>query len=131
MFQSYAFQVGAFQTPINDNNPSGNGGYFYQTPYQKHREEIELQEKVKREKTELEKLESVIAENKRKAELAAQNRLKAQARQAANLARLEAEFLAEINRLSMVRAALIKSIKENEAILILLIVMKRRRLRVA
>lgn len=134
MFQSYAFQSFAFQTAGNDNQPAGgghHGDYYFQTPYQKHKEEIELQERIKREKTELEKLESVLRETERKKQLAAKNKLIAQAKRAEALARMEAAYQEEINRLREIKAQLMRRIKEDESILIMFMVMRRRRLRVA
>lgn len=134
MFQSAAFQSFAFQTAGNDNQPAGgghHGDYYFQTPYQKHKAEIELQEKVKREKTELERLESVLREVERKKEIAAQSRLVAQAKRAEALARIEAAYIEEINRLRAIKADLMRRIKEDESILIIFMVMRKRRLRVA
>jgi len=131
MFSS-GFQSFAFQTAGNDNTPTGSGGKeIYVTPYQKYQEEEYRRDKIRKEKTELEKLESVLREAERKKELAARNKLLATERRAIALARAEAEYLAEINRLLMVRADLIRRIKEDEAALIILIVMRRRKLRVA
>jgi len=129
MFQATAFQTNAFQIsrPAND-NPSNAGDYV--TPYDRYKEE-EYQKRINREKSEVQKIDSVIDENKRKAELAAKNRLLAAERRAAQLAILEQEYLNEINRLLVVRAELMRRIKEDEAILIILMVMKKRRLRAA
>ena len=134
MFQSAAFQSIAFQTvtAVNDNEPKGgNDHHHYQTPYQKHRQEIELEEKVNREKTELERLENVLREVERKKELAAKNKLIAQAKRAEALARMEAAYQEEINRLRAIKADLMRRIKEDESILIIFMVMRKRRLRVA
>lgn len=132
MFSS-GFQSFAFQTAGNDNRPTGNGGKqeSYVTPYQLLQQQEYREKLIRREKTELEKLESVLAENRRKAELAAKNKLLATERRAIALAKAEAEYLAEINRLLMVRAELMQRIKENESILVILMIMRRRRLRVA
>lgn len=124
------FQSVAFQTAVNDNEAIGGDGKLYVTPYQQHREEHQ-REKIRKDKSELQKLESVLRETERKKELAEKARLKAATeRRMLVLAQAEAELLEEINRLLMVRAELIRRIKEDEAILIILI-MKRRRLRVA
>jgi hypothetical protein len=123
-FMSLAFQT----VSANDNKPSNAGDHV--RPYDRYKEQ-EYQERIKREKTELERLDSVLAENRRKAELAARNKqIAASERRAIALARAEAEYLAEINRLLMVRADLIRRIREDEAILVIMM-MKRRRLRVA
>jgi hypothetical protein len=131
MFQSYAFQPVAFQTVATNDNGWLGGGGGYKRPYQKYKEEEAQREKIRREKSELEKLESVLAENERKAEIAAQNKLIASARRSIALAKAEAEYLAEIDRLLKVRAELMRRIKEDEAILVILMMMKRRKLRVA
>lgn len=122
-FQSNAFQRNAFQisAAANDNN---SGGYTYVKPYDEY---LQRQEKLRKEKTELQKVESVIAENKRLAELAAKNKLEASKKAAERLARLEAEYLGEINRLTQVRVMLMQRIKQNEEAMIMLLAMKRRR----
>lgn len=121
------FQYVAFQTPANNNGWLGGGGYVH--PYIKYADEEAQREKVRKEKSELERLESVLRETERKKELAEKARLKALSEKRAKaLARAEAEFIQEINRLLMVRAELIRRIKEDEAILIIMI-MSRKRLR--
>jgi len=129
-YQIGSYQAYAYQT-IGYNPTIYQGGHYYQTPYQKHREEIELQECVRKEKTELERLESVLKETERKKELAAKNKLIAQAKRAEALARIEAAYQEEINRLREIKAQLMRRIKEDESILIIFMVMKRRKLRVA
>lgn len=126
MFQTFAFQTGAFQYngAANDNTGGKKESYTYQKPYDEY---LQRQNQLKKQKTELEKVESVIAENKRKAELAAKNKLEASKKAALRLAQLEAEYLAEINRLLQVRALLVQQIKRNEEALILLLMVKRRR----
>jgi len=122
----------SFQTAGNDNQPTGGGKQeAWVTPYQLLQQQEYREKLIRKEKTELEKLESVLAENRRKAELAARNKQIATERRAKALAKAEAEYLAEINRLLMVRAELMQRIKENESILVILMIMRRRRLRVA
>lgn len=135
MFQTYAFQPYAFQTVVGGSQViSGGGrikeGYTYVHPIVEYRQR-EYERKIKQEKSDLEKLESVLAENKRKAELAAQNKLIASKKAALRLAKLEAEYLEEINRLMQVRAVLMLSIRRNEEALFMLMMMARRRLRMA
>jgi hypothetical protein len=117
-FQSYAFQVAG--AAANDNS----AGWSYTHP---HVERDNLREKIRREKSELEKLDSVIAENNRKAELAARNKLEAKRAQALRLAQLENEYLSEINRLMQVRALLLQRIKQDEEALFLMMMLRRRR----
>ena len=123
MFQTFAFQSNAYQTAgtaANDNS----AGWGYTHP---HVERENLRAKIRREKSELEKLESVIAENRRKADLAAQNKLLAKKQAALRLAALENEYLTEINRLMQVRAMLLLRIRQDEEALFLMMMLKRRR----
>lgn len=130
MFQGIAFQRIAFQTNGNIANDNLLGGkdYSYFTPYQKQRE------KIRKERTELQKLDSVLKETERKKQLAAlslQTAKEQKKKQAAiRLLKLENDLLEEINRLLAVRAELMRRIREDEAILVIMM-MKRRRLRVA
>ena len=136
-YQFGAYQAYAYQTLTGnraaDNNLLGGKDYpsrfSYVTPYSKYRE-AQYQEKIKRQKTELQKLDSVLEETQRKKELVAKNRAEAKKKAAIRLLELENQYLEEINRLLMVRAELIRRIREDEAILIIMM-MKRRRLRVA
>lgn len=127
-FMNYAFQT--VGTGSNDNGLLGGimtGPYQYHSPYKK------LEEKIRKEKTELAKVQSVIDEYTRKKELAAKNRVIAielnKKKAGLRLANLENEFLNEINRLLAVRAELMRRVRESEATLFIL--MKRRRLRIA
>ncbi len=122
MFQSNSFQSNAYQmqSAANDNS----AGWTYTHP---HVERDNLREKIRREKTELQKIDSVIAENQRKADIAAKSKLEAKQAQALRLAKAENEYLEEINRLMQVRAWLLQRIKRNEEALILLLMTKRRR----
>lgn len=128
MFQSYAFQSYAFQTVVaNDNTPSA-GKYTYQTPYQRYK--IELEEKIRKEKTDLQKLDSVLEENRRKAAILEKSKADAvEANVLERLAKLELEYLQEINRLTQVRAMLLLRIRQNEEALIVLLTQMRRRKR--
>lgn len=125
MFQTFAFSSGAYQyngIAVNDNTGKG-----YNTSYSNY-SVLKRQQEIRKEKTELQKVESVIAENKRLADLAARNKLEASKKAALRLAQLEAEYLAEINRLMQVRAMLLQRIKQNEDALIALLMLKRRRI---
>ena len=127
-FQSYAFQINGKAANDNDGLLGGKD-YSYQTPYKK-----ELEAKIRKEKTELQKVDSVLAETERKKQLAALALLAAQEQKkkqaALRLLKLEQEYLEEISRLLAVRAELIQRIREDEALLVIMM-MKRRRLRVA
>lgn len=136
MFQSGAFMNFSFQTVgvgSNDNNNGLLGGimtppYGYRSPHK------QLREKIRQEKSELQKVESVLKETTRKHQITAKNKLVAEQlekkKRALKLATLENEYLQEIKRLLAVRAELMRRVREDEAILIILM-MKRRRLRAA
>ncbi len=130
-FQFGAYQAFAYQTltgirSIDENLLGGkdypNKDFSYVTAYQK--------EKIRKEKTELQKLESVLQETERKKEVVVKSRSIAKKQAAIRLLKLENEYLQEINRLLMVRAELIRRIREDEAILIIMM-MRKRRLRAA
>jgi hypothetical protein len=126
-FQSFAFQtVGNGGVPT----PQVSGlGYDGRLPYQRHREEEYQREKIRRQKSELERLDSVLKETKRKAALAEESRLLADKKNAKRLAQLEQEFLNEITRLLAVRVEIMARIKRNEQMLILMMAVRRKRFR--
>lgn len=144
---SIAYQIGAFQAyayqtisgiPSNDNGWLGGGdpkkdSYSYHSPNSLY--EQEQREKIRKRKSELQKLESVLEENQRKKALAERSRIEAQAlkrKQAEErLIRFELELQKEINRLLAVRAELIRRVQEEEALLLIILMMRRRRLRAA
>lgn len=128
-FMNYAFQT--VGTGSNDNGLLGGimtVPYGYQTPHKK------LEESIRQQKTQLQKVDSVLAETERKKQLAAISLASAKEQKkkqaAIRLLALENQLLEEINRLLAVRVGIIQRIKEDEAILVILM-MKRRRLRVA
>ena len=133
MFQKNAFQLTAFQTgPISNEAPSyvGDGRYTYVNPYQKYRSEEHQREKVRKEKSDLERLNSVLEENRRKAALAAESKkIALDKKNKARLKKLEQEYQDEIARLLMVRAELIRRVRQSEELLICMMAMKRKRLR--
>lgn len=133
-FQSSAFQANAFQIiPAIPPEPERvvPGGYVWNAPYHKYREEEKQRERIRRDKSELEKLESVLAENERKKLLAAQSLAEAKAAKSRErLARLEQEYIEEINRLLVVRASLIRRARANEALFVVMVAMRKRKLRV-
>lgn len=133
MFQKNSFQLTAFQTgPINNEAPSyvGDNRYTYVNPYQRYRSEEYHREQVRKEKSDLEKLNSVLEENKRKAVLAAESmRIALDKKNKARLKKLEQEYQDEIARLLMVRVELIRRVRQSEEMLICMMAMKRKRLR--
>lgn len=141
-FQGNAYQRNAFQIKAQPTATGGSGGDkedAYLPTYQKYlsdeRQQERQREKIRREKTELERLESVLRENERKRALAEQSRLAAKEakklKRAIELEKLEREYLNEINRLLMVRAGILRRIKASEEALIIMIIARKRRLRIA
>lgn len=143
MFQAGAFMNFAFQTVgqgANDNGVLGGKAYpgsedylrkqpfSYIAPWDKRKEEL------KQKKTELDRVNAVIAENERKQAIAEQSRLQAislkKKQSALRLETLQNELLNEITRLLAVRDEIMRCIKNDEAA-ILLMMMRYRRLRVA
>lgn len=129
-FMNYSFQT----VGTGASNDNGLLGGIMTPPYGYHSPHKKLQEAIRKQKTELQKVNSVIKETERKKALAAlslqaaKDQKKKQA--AMRLLQLEQDLFEEINRLLAVRVGIIQRIKEDEAILIILM-MKRRRLRVA
>lgn len=110
---------------------TGKGG-GWQTPLQRDRIESQKRAQVKKAKSEIEKLDSVLRENERRAAVAAQNKVIATSTERAiELAALERQYLEEINRLLMVRVELVRRIREAEQVIIAIVVMRKRRLRLA
>jgi hypothetical protein len=87
------------------------------------------QVEVKKAKTELQKLDSVLLEYERRKTLAAESLRLAEESQIQRLLTLQNELLAEISRLLMVKAELMARVRRGEEQLILMIAMRRRRLR--
>lgn len=128
-FQANAFQIITSGSPVEPES-AVPGGTVYHAPYHKYREEERKREQIRKDKSELEKLQSVLQENERKKALAAQSLIEAKAKKdKERLARLEQEYLDEINRLLAVRAMLLQRMKKNQGALIVFMAMKRRRLR--
>lgn len=134
MFQAGAFMDFAFQTVGTGSNDNGLLGGIMTPPYGYHSPHKKLQESIAKQKSELQKVGSVLKEVERKRLVAEQSRIAAeQTKKIAATKRLlqaEQDLFEEINRLLAVRAGIIQRIREDEAILIILM-MKRRRLRVA
>lgn len=126
-FQLSAFQRSAFQIGYRaqqETPPSGgHPDYIYST--HRLRREFEYKNKIVEEKRELERLKIEIAEAESKRLIAEKAKVKKNA--AKKLAALQAQLEREINRLSILQAALIQRIKEDEAALVILLVARRRR----
>ena len=127
-FQLSFGQRNAFQIPSAVAATVGDS-YTYAPTYQKYQVEERQREKIRKEKSDLDKLQSVLAENERKRLLAAESKLLADAENAMRLAALEQEYLQEIDRLLVVRADLMRRVRQSEETLIMMMAMKRKRLR--
>ncbi len=127
MFQSYAFQSYGFQGVVGAGQPQPSGGkpYIYTPNYSLERQ----QEKVKKTKTEIQKLSSVLAEYERKRALAEESLLIAQETERNRLLALQNELITEINRLLIVKAELMARKKREEETLIMMMITRRRRFR--
>lgn len=137
-FQSNAFQSNAFQiirNAVSIVGSSGNEKYTYATPYQILQSPQAQRDKIKAVKTDLARVDSVLEETTRKKLLAEESRKLAKQRNALKrsieLEALEREYLNEINRLLMVRADLIRRIRADEEILVVMIMARKRRFRFA
>ena len=120
-FQRSAFQSNAFQ--INDTEDNGwLGGYI--PAHQAYTEEKQ-REKIAQARAELSRVNEELAEAERNKELAQRK-----ARKKAALAALQARLEAEISRLRIERIGLMRRIDEEEAILIMMVI-SRKRLRAA
>jgi len=126
-FQTSAYQWNAYQIAIGTvaEETVGDDSYVYLPSQQ--------QEKIKRKKNDLDRLESVLAETERKKALATESKKLAnetnKLKRALELESLEREYLNEINRLFMVRADLIRRIRSDEELLVIMILARKRRLR--
>jgi len=87
------------------------------------------QAEVKKTKTELQKVESVISEYERRRALAEESLKIAEESETERLLAVQNELIAEITRLLMVKADLMARVRRGEEQLILMIAMRRRRLR--
>ena len=121
-FQWSAFQWSAFQLNAEGefSTVTGHGGKFTYVPaYQKT-------------KTEIKKLDSVLAEVRRKETVVAKSISEAERKKAlkriAELEALRGEYIEEINRLLAVRAELMQRMRGEEEMLFVAIAAKRKRL---
>lgn len=126
-YQNNAYQI-ARAAPASGGSPSGTYSQFY--PFQLEKVEKEKKAALKRQKSDLDRIDSVLAENRRLMAMAAENKLLAKEVRALELAAKEQEYLEEINRLLMVRAGLVLKMRRNEQFIIAIVLMKKRRLRV-
>lgn len=121
------FQSVAFQTVVGlgGAQPTGHG-YSYQTPYQRHRI-AEQEERIKQQKTDLQKVESVIQEYERRKEITADSLARVSSkRQEARLLTAQNELISEISRLLEVRAELMAKLRQEEDALILMLIFQRK-----
>lgn len=128
----------SFQIARNQEQITTGGGkeerQAYVTPYQKLQLDEEQREKVRKAKTDLDRLESVLRETDRQKRLAAESAKIARERnalkRAIELEAAENEYLNEINRLLMVRAELVARVRHEEGLLVIMIMAMKRRLRI-
>jgi len=131
-FQWNAFQWNAYQIARAVVTPTGGsdeGREAYLSSY----ERMLLRDqkaKIKKTKTDLEKLESVLKETERRKALAAESAELARKRKsltrAIELEAAEADFLSEINRLLMVRAELVRRVRAEEDAFMLMMMARKR-----
>lgn len=129
MFQKNAFQANAFQygnpTVVTTPDSGGLSTYSYHPEYQ----QAVQQQKIKREKTELQKLESVLSEYQRRESLAAESLRIAEESERNRLIEIQNNLISEINRLLMVKAEMMARVKRSEEELLLMVALRRKRLR--
>lgn len=122
-FQGNAFQSNGYQI-LKNPDWLGGGDYYYLTPYQAKILEDEKREKIKADKQDLVLVEKQITKSVDKFE-------QIKSKQDKEILELQEERLLyqQISQLRIMRVELIRRIQENEAFLIILITMKRRKLR--
>ncbi len=120
------FQFVAFQTVWGGSSaPSTGGGlpYIYNPNFQAKKQEI------KKNKTELQKVQSVISEYERRRALAEESLRIADESEHQRLLSIQNELIEEINRLLIVKAEMMARLKRSEEQLILMMAMRRKRFR--
>jgi hypothetical protein len=127
-FQNNAYQIARAATTTGGSPSKETYSQFY--PFQLEQVEKEKRAALKKQKSDLDRLDSVLAETRRLAAIAAENKLLAKEKRALELAAKEQEYLEEINRLLMVRVELVLKMRRNQQFIIALVLMKKRRLRV-
>ncbi len=126
-FQSNAFQNNAFQILKNPDWLGGGGdkeSFYYLTPYQRIELEKTKINEIKEAKEDLTLVEAQITKSEQKYNLLLEKQIK-------EILELQEEkqLYQQISQLRILRAELIQRIKENEAFLVILFAMKRRKLR--
>jgi hypothetical protein len=101
------------------------GGYVYQPNYR----EEQQKKQIKKTKSEIEKLDSVLSEYQRRQLLAEESLSIAQEKERLRLLKAQNELIEEINRLLMVKAELMARKKREEQALVILMIASRRKLR--
>lgn len=128
-FQRNAYQRNAFQIKTGGvvTPDITGGGFIYQTATDRHKEEQYQHSKIAQHREELQRVDDELADAARKQQEIADNLSKRQAKKAAKqLAALEASLQGEINRLRIERVWLMQRIDDEESILILMLVRRRR-----
>ena len=129
-FQSNAFQSNAFQILTANTTQIDSGGLPYIYIPADQQREIEHRKQIATQKTELQKVVSVISEYERQRALAEESLKIAGEKAQARLLKAQNELIAEINRLLMVKAELMARIRREEEQLILIAALRRRRFRI-
>ena len=101
------------------------GGYVYQPNYRDEQQK----KQIKKTKSEIEKLDSVLSEYQRRQLLAEESLSIAQEKERLRLLKAQNELIEEINRLLMVKADLVARKKREEQALVILMIASRRKLR--
>lgn len=130
MFQSGAFQSVAFQTVWAVATPDTDTVGDSRSHYQRFQDAERQREKLRKEKTEAQKLQSVISEYERRKSITDESLLIAEESERARLLAAQNELITEINRLLIVKAEMMARIKRSEELLILMLAMRRKRFRV-
>lgn len=130
MFQSSSFQSYGFQGVVAGGQPDTDTVGDSRSHYQKFQDAERQREKLRKEKTEAQKLQSVINEYERRKSITDESLLIAEESERARLLAAQNELITEINRLLIVKAEMMARIKRSEELLILTLVMRRKRFRV-
>jgi hypothetical protein len=101
--------------------------YSYFPQY--HKQEEKQKSEIRKSKTDLQKIDSVLVEYERRKALADESLLLAEESENQRLLTLQNQLIAEISRLLMVKAELMARVRRGEEQLILMIAMRRKRLR--
>lgn len=122
---SAGFQLVAFQTAIGQGVATITGGlpkaFSYFPAWQQNQ-----QAQIKKQKTEIQKLDSVINEYERRRALAEESLRLAAESEHQRLMAAQNELLTEINRLLMVKAEMMARVRKQEEFLLLAIIARKR-----